>query len=418
MAFVQKIFDSGIQKFVYYTKAVIDTNPDQSETAPNHSGNLVAATHAVVAETGATLAIRDEGTILTANTRSIDFVGSGVSSTSNDDDVTVTITGSGSLGAHATTHISGGDDEINGDQLDIDFVPPTYTPVNVVGLTTSTQHLTAHLKGIDNMLAGLSLQTGETNTASNVGTGAGWWKQKSGVDLQFKSAKVGYGLTLGTGADELTFEQKTSVSTLVSGASISIDADNGPHYELTLATSAILNNPTNSAVGKKIEIVVHQDATGGHTLSFDSDWVPVGKTFQLALAPNAVSVIKAVARGGSTKWYYTIEHAEFTEVTAPQLTANQAAWDPEGRAYASVIRVSTDTDTREIRGIQAPLSGSEQTNFRMILVGSNHLVLKHEDATASNPNKLFIQTETDLTLVPGDSVSFQYDFATLRWRLV
>src|SRR3990172_8507667 len=33
--------------------------------------------------------------------------------------------------------------------------------------------------------------SGEVNTASNVGTGSGWFKQKSGVDLQFKSAVAG-----------------------------------------------------------------------------------------------------------------------------------------------------------------------------------------------------------------------------------
>jgi len=418
MAFVQKIYDSSLQTYVYYTKAVVDDTPDSLETVPNHSGNLVANTHSVIAATGATLTIKDEGSALTVNTRSLDFVGAGVTSTFSDDDVTVTVTGSGSLGAHAADHQSGQSDEIDGDKLDIDFSPPTYTPSNVGGLTTSTQHLTSHLKGIDNYLAGLILATGEVNTASNVGSGSGWFKLKNVTDLQFKSAKVGYGLTLTANTDDLTFASKTAVNTLTSGASIAIDADNGPHYELTLGISALLQNPTNSAVGKVIEIVVFQDATGGRTLDFDTNWIPVGKTFQVAQQPNTASVIKAVARGGSTKWYYTIEHAEFTEVTAAEITSNQNAWDPTGRKYASLIRASTNANTRELRGIILPTTSYENTSFRIVLTGSTYLILKHEDAGAAAPNRLFIQTGTDLTLVPGDSVSFQYDFTTQRWRLV
>jgi hypothetical protein len=418
MAFVQKIYDSSLQIYVYYTKAVIDETPAFNETIPNHSGNLVASTHAVVAETGATLTIKDEGSNLTVNTRSLDFVGAGVTSTFSEDDVTITVTGSGSLGAHAADHLSNQSDEINGDQLDIDFSPPTYTPSNVGGLTTSAQHLTSHLKGIDNYLAGLSLATGEVNTASNVGTGSGWFKLKNVTDLQFKSAKVGYGLALAVNTDDITFTSKTAVTTLTSSGSIAVDADLGPHYELTLGTSALIQNPTNTTVGKVIEMVVFQDGTGERQLTFDSNWVPVGKTFQIAQQPNSSSIIKATARGVSTKWYYTIEHAEFTEVTDTTITTNQNSWDPAGRKYANLIRASTNANTREVRGIVSPVAGFENSGFRMVLVDSNYLILKHEDSAASTTNRLFIQTGADLTLVPGDSVYFQYDLAIQRWRLV
>jgi hypothetical protein len=45
---------------------------------------------------------------------------------------------------------------------------------------------------------------GEANTASNVGAGAGVFKQKVGVDLQFKSIVVTPPLNLTAGADDLT----------------------------------------------------------------------------------------------------------------------------------------------------------------------------------------------------------------------
>jgi len=45
---------------------------------------------------------------------------------------------------------------------------------------------------------------GEANTASNIGVGNGIFKQKSGVDLQFKSLVAGLGLNITQSLDELT----------------------------------------------------------------------------------------------------------------------------------------------------------------------------------------------------------------------
>lgn len=45
---------------------------------------------------------------------------------------------------------------------------------------------------------------GETNTASNLGTGSGIWSQKNGVDLQFKSLKAGANLSITGSATELS----------------------------------------------------------------------------------------------------------------------------------------------------------------------------------------------------------------------
>jgi len=46
--------------------------------------------------------------------------------------------------------------------------------------------------------------TGEVNTASNVGTGDGVFKQKTGVNLEFKSLVAGSNVTITPGTDSLT----------------------------------------------------------------------------------------------------------------------------------------------------------------------------------------------------------------------
>jgi len=51
---------------------------------------------------------------------------------------------------HAATHIKDGTDEVDGDQIDIDFNPTNYTPSAAPGEVTHVDHLSAHLKGIDN----------------------------------------------------------------------------------------------------------------------------------------------------------------------------------------------------------------------------------------------------------------------------
>jgi hypothetical protein len=59
--------------------------------------------------------------------------------------------------AHAASHLRAGTDEIDGDQLDIDWNPSNYTPTTVAE-ADHADHLAAHLKGIDTAI-------GTANTA-------------------------------------------------------------------------------------------------------------------------------------------------------------------------------------------------------------------------------------------------------------
>lgn len=57
---------------------------------------------------------------------------------------------------HASRHLTGGADEIDGDKLDIDFNPSNYTPSTTPAEADNADNLTAHLYGIDQVLANVS----------------------------------------------------------------------------------------------------------------------------------------------------------------------------------------------------------------------------------------------------------------------
>lgn len=80
----------------------------------------------------------------------------------------------GTPGAHASSHITGGGDEIDGDQLDIDWNPTNYTPSTSPTEATSVDHLTAHLYGIDDLLGGLlgNVKVGQITISNATGTQA------------------------------------------------------------------------------------------------------------------------------------------------------------------------------------------------------------------------------------------------------
>ena len=74
--------------------------------------------------------------------------------------------------AHAPTHVRGGTDEIDGDVIDIDYVPTNYTRDPTPPEVTNVEELTAHLAGIDNALGQSSgvLHWGDNSVASSTAT--------------------------------------------------------------------------------------------------------------------------------------------------------------------------------------------------------------------------------------------------------
>jgi len=150
---------------------------------------------------------------------------------------------------------------------------------------------------------------GENNTASNVGGGCGIFKQKVGVDLQFKSLDDGYGIDIGCGTDLVTVSVGIDVVPLVDAATIVVDASLGQVFEITLGGNRVMGNPSNAVDGRKIIFRVYQDGTGGRTLSWDTNYRFSTDLPQptLSTAIGALDYFGFMYNGTASKWDYLAE---------------------------------------------------------------------------------------------------------------
>jgi hypothetical protein len=198
-----------------------NTDPAEVDNADHLTAHLKGIDNAL-ASAGTDVATYDEGVELQSATESIDFVGEGVTATASGSGIRVDIPGAGVPGAHASTHLPGGGDEIDGDKLDIDWDPSNYTPSTDPAEVTSADHLTAHLKGIDDQLAAGS--TDEKIKVSSNDTTAGYLGSKlvAGPNITLTEVDDGSNETL-------------QVETTMSGVNVQDDGsniNNTPHITL------------------------------------------------------------------------------------------------------------------------------------------------------------------------------------------
>lgn len=95
-------------------------------------------------------------------------------------------------------------------------------------------------------------------------------------------------------AQTYTAGQRGTIVTLSDAATITFDLANGNHFTVTLGGNRTLANPTylGSANGQSGVIIVKQDATGGRTLAFGSNWkFPGGTAPTLTTTANAVDLL-------------------------------------------------------------------------------------------------------------------------------
>ena len=92
----------------------------------------------------------------------------------------------------------------------------------------------------------------------------------------------------------------SAVVTLTDGATVTPDFEAGRNFVLTLGGNRTLANPTNQAAGQSGLIIVKQDGTGSHTLSYGGNWKFAGGAPTLSTAASAIDVIAYYVEASGT----------------------------------------------------------------------------------------------------------------------
>lgn len=123
---------------------------------------------------------------------------------------------------HSTSHVTGASDEIDGDKLDIDWTPSSYTPTTVEGYADHADNLTSHLKGVDSAISGKS----DTNHTHDYAASSHSHSESDITDLgSYATSDHNHDLAYSGIAHTHSYASDNHDATHITGASDAIDGD-------------------------------------------------------------------------------------------------------------------------------------------------------------------------------------------------
>lgn len=108
---------------------------------------------------------------------------------------------------------------------------------------------------------------------------------------------------------KLEGNNSATIQTLTDAASITWDADDGSAAKVTITANRTLANISNPAVGASYTLIVKQDGTGGHTLSFGSYYkFSGGVAPTISTGANAVDVLTIFVEDATTFYVTAVQN--------------------------------------------------------------------------------------------------------------
>jgi hypothetical protein len=145
-------------------------------------------------------------------------------------------------------------------------------------------------------------------------------------------------------------------------------------------------------------------AAGGRIRFFGSG----GNAAEIASSTNRKSLFFVDGINGNPGTICLRDH------TPAQFGANQNDYTEEGGNSAAALRWSSNA-SRDVTGLSISQTGGDI--HLIINIGSNDIVLKHEDSNSSAANRFLCSTGADITLTANQAADIWYDGTTQRWRV-
>jgi len=248
------------------------------------------------------------------------------------------------IAAHASKHITGGSDEVDGDKLDIDWNPSNYTPATTPPEVDNVDNLVAHLYGIDQEL-GQKLENVVEDTTPQLGGDLDCQNNKltNLLGLLFKAETE---LTISSGAITVT-QCRHTVDTEGDAATDELDTINGGstvnlillRAENDARTVVVKHNTGNIWLQGKADISL-DDLEDGLMLAWDAT---NSKWFDIAAGGGG--------GGGASAWTGLSD-------TPASITANQLV---KGNAAGTALEQAWTAKSTHMA--RAYLSGGDQLNL-------------------------------------------------------